>query len=145
MLLADSAKYPVIRRVVTAIVYASAALATGNWVVYALWSEQQYYGNWFVHTLLRIAVVGSVVFGSACVVSLFQLRYAVVLGSVAACLSWIYFAPFAAYLPWRDFVWLVRFRDHGDAQVAAVLFLLIATVYSLFEAWKWKRARERSV
>jgi len=141
VLLGGFPTYTLTRRVAAAIMYGSAALATGNWLDYALWPEQPHYGP--VDTLLRIALVGSVIFGLACLVSLFRLQYAVVLGLLAACLSWTYFALVAVYLPWRNLVWLVRIYDHGDAQVGAILFLFIATLYSLFEAWKWKRSREK--
>ena len=142
MLLTGSRRHMIAHKVIAAIVYASAALATGNWLDYALWPEQPHHGP--VDTLLRIAVVGSVIFGLASLVSLFRLPYAAALGVLAASLSWIYFALVVLYLPWRDLAQLVRIHDHGDAQVIAILALLVATLYSLFESSKWRQSHLRT-
>ena len=141
VLLADSRKPSVPRRVSAAIVYAGAALTTANWLEIGLWSAQPYYSNWFDHTLMRTAIVGSALFGLAFLVSFFRLFYAVAVALAAVCLSLPYFGPMLFSLPWSDPVWRVT-HSPGGAQVTAILLWFGATLYSLFEVWKWKRSRE---
>lgn len=112
-------------KLLTALFYVGAALATANWLEYGLFEG---YGG---KILMRVAVLGSATFVVGGLVSLFQARYGVMLGSVAAILSWPYFAALSMYVPWRDLGWFVRTRDHGADQIVAIFFLLAATVYCL--------------
>ncbi len=107
------------------IFYAAAALATTNWLDYGF---AEGYGH---VTLMRVALVGSALLGIGCLFSLFRLRYGVILSSVGVCFSWPYFALLAITLPWHEFVWFVRIHYHGVDQMAAILFLLAATIYSI--------------
>ena len=149
MLPAGLPKGTVTRRVISAIVYVAAAIATSNFLEFLLWNQTLGYQP--VDILLRMAVVGSVTFGLAFLVAFFRWGYAVVLGSVAACFSWPYFGLATVFFHWRE---LARLKDAvylGDGDetnvfgLAAIFFLLISTVYSLIEVWKWKRSREARI
>jgi len=115
------------QKLVAAIFYAAAALATANWLDYGF---AEGYGG---ATLMSVALVGSAVLGFGCLVSLFRLQYGMILGSLGACLSWPYFAFLAISLPWHEFLWFVRIHYHGIDQLAAILLLFAATIYSVVQ------------
>lgn len=114
-------------RLVTVIIYAAAGVATANWIDYAM-APQQPYGHPF---LTKVALSGSITFGIACVISIFNDRYGIIAGLVAICLSWPYFALLAASLPWHNIVWLFRIHYHGNAQILSILLLMVGTLYSV--------------
>ena len=88
---------------------------------------------------MRIALVGSALLGIACLMSLFNLRYGVLLGSVALCLSWFYFGPLAMYIPWNRLIWFITIQYHGAEQAAALFFLLAATIFTLTQRRYWSK------
>jgi len=141
VLLTCPRKHAGIRKLAASIVYAGGALATAYWIEIALWPEQPYYGNAWGLALLRVALVGSAILGAASLASLFKLQYGVALGLTAACLSWLYFAPFAASLPWGSPEWLLGWRGDGREQTVAILMLSVTTLHSLIEAWNLRRSR----
>ncbi len=112
-------------RVVAAIFYALAALATANWLDYGF---AEGYGH---VTLMSAALMGSAVLGIGCLVSVFQLRYGVILGTVGLCFSWPYFATWVISLTLGQSLLFIRIQLHGVDLMAAILFLLAATVYSI--------------
>jgi hypothetical protein len=114
-------------KIITAILYAAAALATANWLDYAFASQQPYGYS----VLLKLALAGSVAFVIACVAAFLRGWYSKVFGLVAVCLSWLYFAPLAYTLPWSNFVWLIRIHYRGADEVLAICVLAAVTVYSL--------------
>jgi hypothetical protein len=139
VLLKELRTHAVVRKLIAAVLYASVTIATANWLDIALWPEQPYYNNWIDHSVMRIAVAGSVLFGLATLVSFFRLRYAVALGLVAGCLSSPYFAWMFVTLPFSNPFWRV-IHDPGEWQVPAVVLWFLAALYSIIEAWKWKKA-----
>lgn len=54
-----------IQKVGALVIYAGTVLATGNWIEYGLWPEQPY----GYETLMRVALVGTGMFGLACMVT----------------------------------------------------------------------------
>jgi hypothetical protein len=119
------------RKMLSAILCGAAVLTIANWLEYAFFGWQVY--AYPVPFLLWVAGIGCAVLALACIVFFFSHRYGVFLGVAAICLSWPYFSVFAWNLPWRRFIWLVRFQDHGASQVAAVFMLLAVTVYSIVQ------------
>ena len=135
------------RKIIVAILYAGAGLATANWLDIALWPEQPYYRNSFEHAQMRIAVAGSAVFGLACLMSLFRLRHAALLGLVASGLCWVYFSFYAIALAsgaaaLSNFVDCLM-RNPSDPQILALLLLCIGTVYSVVETVNWRHSRQK--
>ena len=121
------------QRVIGAIIYALVALATANWIEYGLWSGQPY-GH---QGPMRVALAGTAAFAISIFLSLLRSRFELLFGVVGIGLSWPYFGLLAADLPWKDVVWLVRIHVHGLDQVAAILFLIVATIYVLKRGWTW--------
>ncbi len=80
---------------------------------------------------MLIASAGSAMFLLGCVMSLFNLSYGITLGSFAACLSWPYFGLLIVFFPFGKLIWFVRFHHHGADQIAAVVCLLSATLYTI--------------
>jgi hypothetical protein len=114
-------------KLTAAILYAIAALANANWLDYGF--AEGYPRT----TLMSIALVGSGFLGIGCLVSLYRLRYGMILGFIGVCLSWPYFAVLAIALPWRQLVWVITIRYHGIDEMAAIVFLLVATIYSIVQ------------
>lgn len=115
-----------------ALFYATATLATANWLDYGL---AEGYGG---RALMYIAVGGSVLLGAGALAALFNIRYGVILGSIGLCFSWPYFLSIAVFLPWNQLVWFIRVQYHGADQMAAIVFLLAATIYSIKQHKYWK-------
>jgi hypothetical protein len=118
------------QKLVIVVLYGAAAIAMANWIEYALWPGQPYGGA----TLLKIALVGAVLFVGGAVVSFFSHRFAILFGAAALCFSWPYFSLLAANLPWNHgLFWLIKIHYHGDDQVMALAGLTAATVYLLVQ------------
>jgi hypothetical protein len=125
-----------------ALMYGVAAAGTFNWITYAMIPNQTYGPP----ALLYVALVGSVVLGIGCILSIFTKRYGAIVGSVGAAISWIYFAPFAWLLQWGkyrwlfsiDLPWIIGNHILDLYQPVAVLLLVVATVYSVSRRWLWK-------
>jgi len=104
-------------RIITATLFAAAAISTANWIDWAL-DPIQPYGHPF---LLKVALAGSLLFLIACLLAVFANRYAALAGYAAMLLSWPYFALLGVSMPWKNFFWLVRIHEHGAAQVIAIV------------------------
>ena len=99
------------------------------------------YSGW-PRALFTASLIGSLVLGLAFMTVLIRPRYGYIVALVGACLAWPSFADLAWNLPWRDFVWLVTIHWDGELQVAAVLSLTAATVYSILQLKILSRAVE---
>jgi hypothetical protein len=130
-------------KLIGALIYGVAAAGTANWVIYALDPDQPYgYPG-----LLYVALVGSVALGIGSILSTFSRPYGVIAGSVGAGISWIYFAPFSWFLPWRrfrwvfsiDLPWIVTNHVVDLYPVVAILLLVVATAYSISKRRLWWR------
>lgn len=119
------------KKTFSALIYLTASLTAANWLGwYHMLQEDNSRG---LPALAKLAVGGCVIFAAGCLLSLFNSRFGIILGGIAACMSWPYFGFLAAYLPWRDFVWLVKSDVGGWAKVTAVFGLLPATIWSLLQ------------
>jgi len=127
-------------RIITATLFAAAAISTANWIDWAL-DPIQPYGHPF---LLKVALAGSLLFLIACLLAVFANRYAALAGYAAMLLSWPYFALLGVSMPWKNFFWLARIHEHGAAQVIAIVTLLAATIYSSPQLWRTARLLLRS-
>lgn len=131
MLLILHRKGQVGRKVFSAIVLLVAALAEAQWlaVFYILESDAGY----GLPKLAKLAVGGCLLYVLGCAVSLLRYRFGVVLGVVAAGLSWPHFALLAASIPWRDFAWVLKSDVGGGPKIIALFGLLAATIWSLWQ------------
>ena len=121
---------PLGRRIFGALILLIAVLAEAQWLGYFRVLQED--NGQVLPALARIAVGGCVLFAPACLLSLFNFRAAVILGALAACLSWPHFGLLAASIPWRDLGWVLKSGGGGWAPaVIAVLGLLPATIWSL--------------
>ena len=135
-----------IHKLIGVLIYGAAAAGTYNWVTYAL-NPNQLYGY---PALLYVALAGSVALGIGCILSIFTSRYGVIVDSVGAGISWIYFAPFSWSLPWHDFRWLFSIdvpwiiRNHmvDLYQVIAILLLMVASIYTVYSLSKRRLSME---
>ena len=119
-------------KILALLFYAAACLATANWLDYGL--AEGYSGR----GLMYLAAFGSAAIGIGAIAALVSFRYGVMLGSSALCLLWPYFALLLFVLPWTRLLWVGRVQYHGIDQIAALFFLLAATVYSLTQRRYWK-------
>jgi hypothetical protein len=127
-----------VRRATIAVVYAAAALRSATWLDFVSSPSISFYGGQMV---LHSAVAGSVVFGLAFLTALLSLRYAVFVGLLGTLLTLPYFTLlFAAAAVWNEPLWRVMDHDYGYDAMAAMVFWLVAALYSLREGWKWGRS-----
>ena len=116
------------QKTISAVIYAATTLAL------AYYFDALYGGGAVTHHLglIHIAIAGTILFAVACILSLFSLRLGVLCALAACILSWPFFSGnlYAILRVWRSLFSVVHYANWG-ASLAAVLMLIISSIYSL--------------
>jgi hypothetical protein len=119
------------KRILSAVVYAITTLAVAGFFDGLYGSAPVTHHLGLIHT----AIAGTILYASACLLSLFTLRFGVICGFLASILSWPFFGILVYAIPWRSLAPLLVESPTWRDQFAAILMLIIATAFSLEQLW----------
>lgn len=121
-------------KIVSALVYGVAACALAGYFdfLYGAGPVDQRLG------LVRAALAGLVLLAFASGSSLLSKELGTLCALVGVLLSWPLFAVQLNAVPWNDLIWFARYRRDS---IAAILALVIATIYVIGQSWFSLRKR----
>lgn len=116
------------RKIVSAVLYATTAFALWSfWDALFGMAEEPFthYQHW---GFLSLSIAGTVLFGAACILTLFSMRPGTICALFAAFLSWPYFAIGMRTIPWRKIISVLPYAN-WKYLFTAILALLIVSAY----------------
>ena len=124
------------KRILTACMYLLAAIAVAEYfdALYGGGPVTKHLG------VVHAGIASAAVLAVGCLLSLFKLELGAGCGLIGCSLAWPYFRHILISFPWTKLFEVLPYAMWADS-LAALVVLIVASIYSVVQTYSWVRAR----